>query len=265
MSILKYASDIRDALIIPPLFATNYLWDSLESYLFKKINLITKEDTLWDVGVGTTGLSLFAAGPYVSDATGIDPALLYSKELGSSKKIGKYVFLKEKIENVIENSQKSGISPTLVISNDYSGMHNNIKDLINLGVEKFIISTCGCDDCVVKYHKKDNLKSNKLTKMFPDRTYFDVAEKIRIENNQVNMNSAFVDVVDMSEVCRESGYNILLFKKAERLGKKYNQNYLLIATKGQSSIESLYAEQTKLDTFVFDLFFRPNENPYDDD
>ena len=261
MSILKCAQFTRDIVLDSAVSIHNYVWDSLESYFYNKINLITKEDTLWNVGVGPTGLSLLATGPYVSDATGIDPALWYSKELGSSKNIGKYVFLNDKIENVIEEVKNSGISPTVVISSDFSGMHNNISDLIDLGVDKFIITPCGCDSCVEEYHIKDILNSDKLQKMYPQKTYSEVVESLRNEKNQTGMNSAFLDLVDMAEVCNESGYKTMLLKKAERPGKDLNQNYLLIATKGDVDINSLYSEQTKFSKFVFNLFFSPMDNP----
>ena len=262
MSILKYAQFARDTVLESAVSIHNSVWDSLESYFYNKINLITKEDTLWNVGVGPTGLSLLATGPYVSDATGIDPALWYSKELGSSKNIGKYVLIKDKIENVIDDVKNSGISPTVVISSDFSGMHNNISDLIDLGVDKFIITPCGCDSCVEEYHIKDTLKSNKLQEMFPQKTYSEVVEYLRNEKNQTSMNSAFLDLVDMAEVFNEADYNTMLFTKAERPGKAIDQNYLLIATKGDVDINRLYAEQTKFDKFIFNLFFRPLGNPY---
>jgi len=190
--------------------SSKYLTNATKSKILKKTGLIGENDTLWCVGSGFSGMETLGSGKYFSKAIGIDPYQLFNGN------IGKYSFLKKRIEDVL--TDQSITRPDFVMSNNFFGMRDVLSNFLEMKTEPtIIIEPCGCKSCVKQHYKKKQPKSQALKEYYPNQSYWEI----------YNKNPSEIYTLDLEELSKEAGYDAHIRKKRFQTNKRFR----LIITK----------------------------------
>jgi len=179
------------------------------------------DDVVWTVAAGPFGAETVAYGRYAGMSIGIDPRFPNEGMVENC-----YYFAKT-LEEVL--TYESVPQPTLVISNRYSGINSVLSDILELETEPTcIFSPCSCNSCVEEYYLDARPRSRYFRENFPGMGHIDLDSR----------DPAGVDVLDMAETGRESGYlaHVAGFPVDER------EVYFLFLTKNEALYDFVKAE-----------------------
>lgn len=169
--------------------------ERLKAEALNSMGFLGKDDIVWAVASGPFGAEIVAYSIYAGQSIGIDPSFPTTHEINNC------VYIKKTIEEVIEDL--SVPRPTLVVSNNYSGMHSVLRAILDMETEPTcMISLCNCEPCKEKYYRGILPKSKCFAELFSGASYTDLNEK----------NPADADVYDMAEIAKEAGgYKTAIF------------------------------------------------------